>query len=58
LSTVYSRELGVGKDTGAAAAAVSYGTQILHLTVNHSRRRLNLSMEDGVSGPGHITYNS
>ncbi len=52
LLNIYFRELGVGKDTGAGAAAVSHVTQILRLTVNHSRRRLNLSMEDGVSGPG------
>ncbi len=52
MANIYSRELGVAKDTGAGAAAVSHGTQILQLTVNHSRRRLNLSMEDGASGPG------
>jgi hypothetical protein len=52
LPNIYSRELGVVKDTGADAAAVSHETQILQLTVNHSRRRLSLSMEDGVSGPG------
>ncbi len=48
----------MAKDTGADEAAVSHVTQILQLTVNHCRRRLNLSMEDGVNGPGHITYSS